>query len=69
MRRRSAFDYWVNLPAGLIALSGVLFALALVLIMSARVNDGDFLTFAFTADNFTDALTDPLFPASRSARW
>lgn len=61
MRRRSAFDYWVNLPAGLIALSGVLFALALVLIMSARVNDGDFLTFAFTADNFTDALTDPLF--------
>ncbi|GAB0117802.1 ABC transporter permease [Acidisoma sp. 7E03] len=61
MRRRSAFDYWVNLPAGLIALTGVLFALALVLVMSIRVNDGDFLTLAFTSDNFTDALTDPLF--------
>lgn len=61
MRRRSPFDYWVNLPSGLIALTGVLFALALVLVMSIRVNDGDFLAAAFTTDNFTDTLTDPLF--------
>jgi len=61
MRRRSLFEYSVNLPAGLIALTGVLFALALVLVMSLRVNDGDLLAAAFTTDNFTDALTDPLF--------
>lgn len=61
MRKRENFDVWVNLPAGLTALTAVLFALALVLALSFRANDGALFGLAFTWENYTDALSDPFF--------
>jgi spermidine/putrescine transport system permease protein len=61
MRRREPFYIWVNLPAGLIALTAVLFALALVLALSFRSDDGALFALSFTTKNFTDTLTDPFF--------
>lgn len=61
MRGRSPFEIFVNLPAGLIALTGVLFALGLVLALSLRVNDGMLIGTALTTANYTQTLTDPLF--------
>ena len=61
MRKRSSFDIWANIPAGLIALTAVLFALGLVLVMSFRSDDGALFAMSFTTANFTDALSDPFF--------
>jgi spermidine/putrescine transport system permease protein len=61
MRKKDLFDIWVNVPAGLIALTAVLFALALVLVLSFRADDGALFAFSFTTENFTDALSDSFF--------
>jgi spermidine/putrescine transport system permease protein len=61
MRKRDSFDIWANIPAGLIALTAVLFALGLVLVMSFRSDDGALFAMSFTTENFTDALSDPFF--------
>lgn len=61
MRKRESFDFWVNIPAGLIALTAVLFALGLVLALSFRENDGALFALSFTTGNYTDTLTDPFF--------
>jgi spermidine/putrescine transport system permease protein len=61
MRKKENFDLWVNLPAGLIALTAVLFALALVLALSFRTDDGALFGLSFTLENYTDSLTDPFF--------
>jgi len=57
----SANDLWVNIPAGLIALTAVLFALGLVLALSFRENDGVLFAPALTTGNYTDTITDPFF--------
>ncbi len=61
MRRRESFDLWVNIPAGLIALTAVLFALGLVLVLSFRESDGALFALSFTTENYTDTLSDPFF--------
>jgi spermidine/putrescine transport system permease protein len=49
------------LPGTLITTVLVLFALAVVLLLSARANDGSLLGGAFTVGNFSTALADPLY--------
>src|SRR5476651_2224232 len=61
MKRTSLFETAINLPAALIAVTGVLFALALLLTLSFRENDGMLVAWAFTTDNFTDLVDGPLF--------
>src|SRR5262245_12303332 len=61
MRQRRLFDGLINLPTGFIAVTCLLFALALVLALGFRVSDGQLLGTAFTLANFQAALTDPLF--------
>ncbi|WP_284944641.1 ABC transporter permease [Acidisoma cladoniae] len=61
MKRRSLFETVINLPAALIAVTGVLFALGLLLVLSFRQNDGMLVAWAFTTDNFTDLVDGPLF--------
>jgi spermidine/putrescine transport system permease protein len=59
--RLSPFERWINLPAGLVAVTGILFALALLLLLSFRQNDGQILAWAFTTDNYTALIQDRLF--------
>ena len=61
MERRSPFERVINFPAGLVAVTGILFALALLLVLSFRNNDGQILAFSFTTDNYTSLVQDPLF--------
>jgi spermidine/putrescine transport system permease protein len=61
MERRSPFERVINLPAGLVAVTGILFALALLLVLSLRNNDGQILAWSFTTDNYTSLVQDPLF--------
>jgi spermidine/putrescine transport system permease protein len=58
--RARLFDALLNLPGGLITCTLILFALGLLLYMSVRVNDGQIVGSAFTLDNLSAALTDPL---------
>lgn len=58
--RARLFDALLNLPGGLITCTLILFALGLLLYMSVRVNDGQIIGSAFTLDNLSSALTDPL---------
>ena len=58
--RRRLFDALINLPGTLVTCTLVLFALGLVLFLSLRVNDGQLLGSAFTLNNLSDALLDPL---------
>lgn len=57
---RRLFDALINLPGTLVTCTLVLFALGLVLFLSLRVNDGQLLGSAFTLDNLSGALFDPL---------
>ena len=61
MERRSPFERVINFPAGLVAVTGILFALALLLVLSFRNNDGQILALSFTTDNYTSLVQDPLF--------
>jgi spermidine/putrescine transport system permease protein len=61
MERRSPFERVINFPAGLVAVTGILFALALLLVLSFRNNDGQILAWSFTSDNYTSLVQDPLF--------
>ncbi|WP_213875379.1 ABC transporter permease [Pseudomonas sp. dw_358] len=61
-RRNSSkrFDFFVNLPGGLLTCTLILFTLGLLLYLSVRVNDGQIIGSAFTTDNLSFALRDPL---------
>jgi spermidine/putrescine transport system permease protein len=58
--RARLFDALLNLPGGLITCTLILFALGLLLYMSVRINDGQIVGSAFTLNNLSSALTDPL---------
>jgi spermidine/putrescine transport system permease protein len=59
--RAGLFRLGMMLPGMLITTVLVLFALSVVLLLSARANDGSLLGGAFTVANFTTALADPLY--------
>ena len=59
LKRVELFDA-LTLPPGIIGVTGVLFALALVLALSFRHNNGTVWGDAWTAANFS-ALTSPLY--------
>src|SRR5271169_4777651 len=61
MRQRRLFDSLINLPTGFIAATCLLFALALVLVLSLRINDGRLIAASFTFENYRSAATDALF--------
>ena len=62
-RRRRLFLVGMTLPGALATLVLVLFALAVVVLLGLRTNDGSLLGGAFTLDNLSNALLDPLYAA------
>lgn len=51
----------MNVPGTLVTATLILFALALVLFLSARINDSTVLGAGFTMGNFVEAVSDPLY--------
>jgi spermidine/putrescine transport system permease protein len=60
-RRGLLFRAAMTLPGALVTLVLVLFALGAVLALGFRDNDTSLLGSGFTLDNFTEALSDPLY--------
>src|SRR2546425_13136176 len=61
--QRRLFLVGMTLPGALATLVLVLFALAVVVLLGLRANDGSLLGGAFTLDNLRTALLDPLYAA------
>lgn len=61
VRRARLFNIGMTLPGGLATFVLVLFALAIVLLLGFRGNDGSLLGDGFTLANFVNALSDPLY--------
>jgi spermidine/putrescine transport system permease protein len=61
--RRSPIGFRIGmmLPGGLVTFVLILFALALVLFLGLRINDGSLTGAGFSLANFTTILTDPLY--------
>lgn len=55
------FEIAMNVPGTLVTVTLILFALALVLFLSARINDSTVLGAGFTMGNFVEAVSDPLY--------
>lgn len=60
-RAPTAFRLGMLLPGGLVTFVLVLFALALVVFLGLRVNDGSLTGAGFSLANFLTILTDPLY--------
>lgn len=60
-RSARRFEIAMNVPGTLVTATLILFALALVLFLSARINDSTVLGAGFTMGNFVEAVSDPLY--------
>jgi spermidine/putrescine transport system permease protein len=60
-RQRRVFQFGMSAPGALATSILVLFALSIVLFLGFRTNDGSLLGGAFTFQNFSDGIADPLY--------
>ncbi|MQT11299.1 ABC transporter permease [Rhizobiales bacterium Sp-1] len=60
-RSARRFEIAMNVPGTLVTVTLILFALALVLFLSTRINDSTVLGAGFTFGNFVEAASDPLY--------
>lgn len=58
---QTGFRVGMMLPGGVVTFILILFALALVVFLGFRVNDGSLTGAGFSLDNFATILTDPLY--------